>query len=338
MRNGTTTRRGRGGEEGYALLVVMFLLALLAVSVTTIAPNVITNARREQEDEMIWRGKQYVRGIRLYYTKLHKFPTALDDLYKPKTGIRFMRQAYKDPMNKEDGSWRMIYVGPNGALIGSLKNRTVNLNGQAAAGFGGAMPGPGTTNSATGSSGMFGSANGFGSASSFGSSNSSFGSSSGFGSGSSFGSNNSTVGTSGLPAPSGSSAAQAPMTDAEADAALQAQAASIGDGVIIGGNIIGVGSKINKRSVQWYEKAKNYLQFEFVWDPSVDSLTGARAGVPTNNPNTFGVFGNSSSPVGAPGSPLPNQNPTQSPTQNPTPNPPQHPGNMDPPLQAPPNP
>ena len=29
----------------------MFLLALLAVAVTAIAPNVITNARREQEDE-----------------------------------------------------------------------------------------------------------------------------------------------------------------------------------------------------------------------------------------------------------------------------------------------
>ena len=32
-----------------------------------------------------------------------------------------MRQAYKDPMNGEDGSWRLIYVGPAGQLIGSLK-------------------------------------------------------------------------------------------------------------------------------------------------------------------------------------------------------------------------
>jgi hypothetical protein len=330
MRKETTTRGGRRTEKGYALLVVMFLLALLAVTVTAIAPNVITNARREQEDEMIWRGKQYVRGIRLYYTKLHKFPTALDDLYKPKTGLRFMRQAYKDPMNKEDGSWRMIYVGPNGALIGSLKNRSVNINGQAA-GFGGTMPGPVVTNSATGSSGMFGSANGFGSASSLSSSNSSFGSSSGFGSGSS------TIGTSGLPTPSGSSSTQTPPTDAEVDAALQAQAANIGDGVIIGGNIIGVGSKINKRSVQWYDKAKNYLQFEFIWDPSVDALTGSRVGIPTNNTNTFGVFGNSSSPVGAPSGSTPTQNPTQNPTQSPNPIPSQNPGNTDPPLQAPPS-
>jgi hypothetical protein len=40
---------------------------------------------------------------------------------KPNVGnIRFMRKAYKDPMNKEDGSWRLIYVGPSGQLIGSL--------------------------------------------------------------------------------------------------------------------------------------------------------------------------------------------------------------------------
>jgi len=38
----------------------------------------------------------------------------------------------------------------------------------------------------------------------------------------------------------------------------------------MGGNIIGVGSKINKRSVMIYDKAKNYRLFEFVWNPSKD--------------------------------------------------------------------
>jgi len=51
-----------------------------------------------------------------------RFPTSLDDLTKPKLGsLRFMRQAYKDPMNKENGEWRLIYVGAAGQLIGSLK-------------------------------------------------------------------------------------------------------------------------------------------------------------------------------------------------------------------------
>src|ERR1700690_2609778 len=111
---------------------MMVFLALLVLRTVALAPNLLTNSRRDKEEEMIWRGKQYVRGIRLYYQKTHKFPTELEDLYKPKTGMRFMRQAYKDPMNAVDGSWRLIYVGPNGQLIGSLKNRapSLNLNGQ----------------------------------------------------------------------------------------------------------------------------------------------------------------------------------------------------------------
>jgi hypothetical protein len=40
----------------------------------------------------------------------------------------------------------------------------------------------------------------------------------------------------------------------------------------MGGNIIGVGSRINHRSLLVYDKAKNYRQFEFIWDPSKDVM------------------------------------------------------------------
>ena len=70
---------------------------------------------------MVWRGEQYQRAIGMYFTKFGRYPTKIDDLAKQTNGIRFLRQAYTDPMNKEDGSWRFIYVGPNGQLIGSLR-------------------------------------------------------------------------------------------------------------------------------------------------------------------------------------------------------------------------
>src|SRR5713101_4823413 len=121
-----TARKRR--DSGYALLMVIFLVTLLLISTMAVAPNILTEGRREKEKEMIWRGKQYTRGVKLYYRKLGRFPTSLDDLTKPKIGsIRFMRQAYKDPMNKEDGSWRLIYVGAAGQLIGSLKPGQQNL-------------------------------------------------------------------------------------------------------------------------------------------------------------------------------------------------------------------
>src|ERR1700716_670299 len=118
LRGGYCKRR----QQGYAMMMVLFFTALLLISAVVAAPRILTERKREKEQEMIWRGKQYVRGVKLYYRKMGRFPTTVDDLIKPKVGsLRFMRQAYKDPMNSGDGSWRLIYVGPAGQLIGSLK-------------------------------------------------------------------------------------------------------------------------------------------------------------------------------------------------------------------------
>src|ERR1700719_3856931 len=168
-----TARRAPRRQAGYALMMVVFFTALLLIATMVAAPRILLEGKREKEKEMIWRGHQYVRGVKLYYRKLGRFPTSIDDLTKPKTGsLRFMRQAYKDPMNGEDGSWRLIYVGPAGQLIGSLKPpQTLQLP------TGG--PGLGTAASATASNstGQVGGSSAFGSSSS-----SAFGSSSGFGS------------------------------------------------------------------------------------------------------------------------------------------------------------
>src|SRR5580704_1629257 len=177
-------------QDGYAILLVSFLTALMLLTVIVAAPAVRTERRREQEEEMIWRGKQYVHAIKLYYRKNGRFPTNIDDLTKPKNGsLRYLRQEYKDPMNKEDGKWRLIYVGPSGQLIGSTKpQQQIQMSGGAnvgtpagQAGFG-SMQGQGNSQSSFGGS-SFGSSNSsFGSANSnFGSSNSSFGSQGGFG-------------------------------------------------------------------------------------------------------------------------------------------------------------
>ncbi len=80
-------------QGGYALLLVLFFLTLLMIATMAASPDILTRGIREKETETIWRGKQYVRGIKLYHRKTGHFPTSLDDLTKPKTGIRFMRQA-----------------------------------------------------------------------------------------------------------------------------------------------------------------------------------------------------------------------------------------------------
>jgi len=297
--------------------MMMFMLALLVLSTVVAAPTVISSIQREKEKEMVWRGRQYTRGIRMYYMKMRRFPTSLDDLTKPKNNIRFMRQAYKDPMNTVDGSWRLIYVGPSGQLIGSLNKQTMgtfsafgNVQGMAAnAAFGGNL----NTNS-------FGNSQG---SSSFG--NSGFGNS-GFGNTSNSNAANATNAARNATQGQGNAA-----TDASGD--QDAQNGDTSDQMgqphplqtmdasnTIGGNIIGVGSKVNKKSFLWYQKAKNYRLFEFVWDPSKDMAMGAASrgiGTPVQN--------------GAPGF---NMNPNNSGgLQNQIPN---NGGSDIPPLQAPP--
>lgn len=296
------TARGRRRESGYALLMVVFFTALLLIATMVAAPRILVEAKREKEQEMIWRGKQYVRGVKLYYRKMGRFPTSIEDLTKPKTGsLRFMRQAYKDPMNNADGSWRLIYVGPAGQLIGSLKPpQTLQLPGA-----GGGLGTPASTlatNSAQ-QPGALGS--------------------------STTGSMGTGAAGTGAAGTGGSNSPQqgAPQTGEQANLQTGAQpgqpgaqpdgtqvvatdaAASTGDAMstpqaitptetaaIIGGNIIGVGSKIQAKSVIVYDKAKNYRLFEFIWDPSKDLTivgqpgmkTGTGLANPAANPSSFG--------------------------------------------------
>jgi len=291
MNAGRPRTAGRRSEHGYALLLVIFLTTLLLISTTVLAPSILTEGRREKEKEMIWRGKQYTRGVKLYYRKMGRFPTSLDDLTKPKLGsIRFMRQAYKDPMNKEDGSWRFIYVGAAGQLIGSLKPHQ-NLQLPQAGGIGtpaNALNGPGIP----GQPGALGQPGGIGQPSAGGQPGQS---------GTQPAGSNSGTNPPGTTGP--------PIGTDQSDASSDPSAIPSGDTpTIIGGNIIGVGSKVNRRSIIIYDKAKNYRLFEFIWDPSKDNFGVGQPGLQTGT-------GLGQPPAQQPG--LNPANPSQNPPQNP---------------------
>ena len=268
-----TRTAGKRTEHGYALLVVVFLATILLISTMVVAPNILTEGRREKEKEMIWRGKQYTRGVKLYYRKMGRFPASLDDLTKPKLGsLRFMRQAYKDPMNTEDGSWRLIYVGPAGQLIGSLNPSLNHVQmPSVAAQPGGTSPTPGTPAPANGQ------------------------------------------GATGLSPGATGTGTAAQGTDTTG---TDPQAVPMGDTpTIVGGNIIGIGSKINQPSIIVFEKAHNYRLFEFIWDPSKDlGIPGVPQQIAPPTQNTPGTQPPQQNPLNPPPSPptaVPNPNPIQ---------------------------
>ena len=327
MRFGRTVPRDRSRhrrERGYAILLVLFFVTLMLLATISVSPNILTEGRREKEKEMIWRGNQYVRGIKLYYRKTGKFPTSMEDLTKPKIGtLRFMRQAYKDPMNAKDGEWRLIYVGPAGQLIGSLKPaRNIQLSG--VPGMGGVPGTPAAQLGAQSNPQGFGQGIGqavgqvFGNA---GSSNSAAAPNGPGQSNSTSQANNSGVnGANAVPvgtdAATSDAAGSSSSTSAADDALLNSDSVTV-----MGGNIIGIGSKVNQHSIVVYEKADNYKKFEFIWDPSKDTITigGAapQIGTPAGQTSPFG------SPANPTGSPAGNTNSPGTAPLNPQPGPPE---------------
>jgi len=80
------------------LLYLLFLVALLSISLVTIVPKLKFVLQREREQEMVHRGEQYRRAVRRYYRKMGAYPPTLDVL-ESTNNLRFLRKRYKDPMN-----------------------------------------------------------------------------------------------------------------------------------------------------------------------------------------------------------------------------------------------
>jgi len=119
-------RPRRSGESGYAYFMAFFMITVMMIGSEAVLHNMAIERRREREAEMIWRGNQYVRAIRLFYRKTGHYPQSLDDLAKGLPDLHFLRPVIlKDPLNRADGSWRLIYTNASGQIIGSVRYATM---------------------------------------------------------------------------------------------------------------------------------------------------------------------------------------------------------------------
>jgi type II secretory pathway pseudopilin PulG len=102
-------RRARPSEEGFILVSVMFLLALLIIAMTVAMPRIIADIQRDREVETYRRGMQYRRAIQLYFRKFNRYPPNVEALVKT-NNIRFLRKKYVDPITGKD-DWKPIMFG-----------------------------------------------------------------------------------------------------------------------------------------------------------------------------------------------------------------------------------
>ena len=99
----------RTSEKGYVLIALLFMVAVIMIVMAAAAPSIATQIRREREDELMRRGKQYQRAIQLYFRKFGRFPASIDQLQNT-NNIRFLRHKYNDPITGKD-EWRLIRFG-----------------------------------------------------------------------------------------------------------------------------------------------------------------------------------------------------------------------------------
>ncbi len=124
--NGGLNARSRPSEAGYAYIMVLALTVAMIIGSQVVLENLVTQGRRQREEQTIWRGNQWARAIRLYYHKTGHYPQSIDDLQTGVPDVHFLRaSAIKDPMDPDDGSWRFIYVNSTGQIIGSVRYATL---------------------------------------------------------------------------------------------------------------------------------------------------------------------------------------------------------------------
>jgi len=91
-------------KSGYMLLILVFFVFLISIGLMIAVPVWQTQIKREMEEELIFRGNQFVEAIRIFQTKTPgSFPESFDELIEEKC----LRRLYKDPMTAS-GEWNII--------------------------------------------------------------------------------------------------------------------------------------------------------------------------------------------------------------------------------------
>ena len=305
------------------LVAIIFMLAILILSMAVAIPRVRDDIRRDREVETMQRGKQYIRAVQLYYRKFGAYPPNIDALVKT-NNMRFLRKKYVDPTTGKD-EWKPVLFGQN------KTPQAMGFFGQPLAASSLAGTGPGGGNGMPGAVG----AGGAGSASPTGgglfNSTPTSGSSTDAGAtsppttGTPAGTTGGTdangnpttgTGTTGTPSAGGVGSGTTSTTGTGTSGTGTTGTGTSGQ-TFGGGGIIGFSPQSPKQSILVYKKKNHYNEWEFLYSPLMDQQT-----MSGGNTGTVGQpAGSTTTPIGGgttPTTPTPPATPA-----SPTPAPPQ---------------
>ena len=107
---------------GYTLVAVVIGIAILTILTAAVAPAVSVIMQRDREEELIFRGRQYARGIALFQKRYGRYPNSLKEMYENRP--RTIRKLWKEPICGCD-DWYLITQGV--PATGNDQSRTYPL-------------------------------------------------------------------------------------------------------------------------------------------------------------------------------------------------------------------
>lgn len=101
-------------EAGYTLALFVMVIAVMAIMAGAAVELASFQMKREKEAELIFRGQQYVEGIRLYRQKYGRYPVRMKELWEADPKV--LRKKWIDPMTGSD-KWGVIFEGQEGQEV-----------------------------------------------------------------------------------------------------------------------------------------------------------------------------------------------------------------------------
>jgi type II secretory pathway pseudopilin PulG len=108
-------------ERGFTLAGALTILAIIAIFWALTLPLWARIKQRDNEEELIFRGNEYIEAIGRYHQKYGTYPPDLETLQK----LKFIRKLYLDPMTKT-GKWKVLHPD---ALVQTGAAGTINMPG-----------------------------------------------------------------------------------------------------------------------------------------------------------------------------------------------------------------
>src|SRR3954467_11684640 len=120
----STRAEGRTSAQGYAMAALLIAMSVMAVMFTVAMPVWKQTAQREKEEELVFRGMQYVHAIGMFQRKFaNAYPPNVDVLVEQ----RFLRKKFKDPITNDD----FVPIPPGQGVVGGAQQPGAGHRGAA---------------------------------------------------------------------------------------------------------------------------------------------------------------------------------------------------------------